>query len=106
MADVDPRIVPIWLDRVQEMRPLVPSDRSSLGSFLFYLGGVVLVTPFFLKILVEERDSPRFFAFPFLAAGSLLRSDERRVGKECVRKCRSRWSPYHSTQKKKNDQLQ
>src|SRR3546814_10990824 len=24
------------------------------------------------------------------------RSDERRVGKECVRTCRSRWSPYHS----------
>src|SRR3546814_16512977 len=23
------------------------------------------------------------------------RSEERRVGKECVRKCRSRWSPYH-----------
>src|SRR3546814_4213738 len=23
------------------------------------------------------------------------RSDERRVGKECVSKCRSRWSPYH-----------
>src|SRR3546814_17002143 len=24
-----------------------------------------------------------------------LRSEERRVGKECVRKCRSRWEPYH-----------
>src|SRR3546814_15355376 len=24
-----------------------------------------------------------------------IRSDERRVGKECVRTCRSRWSPYH-----------
>src|SRR3546814_2061081 len=24
-----------------------------------------------------------------------IRSEERRVGKECVRKCRSRWSPYH-----------
>ena len=24
-----------------------------------------------------------------------LRSEERRVGKECVGKCRSRWSPYH-----------
>src|SRR3546814_20305870 len=24
------------------------------------------------------------------------RSDERRVGKECVGTCRSRWSPYHS----------
>src|SRR3546814_9810295 len=24
-----------------------------------------------------------------------IRSEERRVGKECVSKCRSRWSPYH-----------
>src|SRR3546814_5063841 len=28
-------------------------------------------------------------------AGCLLRSEERRVGKECVSTCRSRWSPYH-----------
>src|SRR3546814_19207368 len=27
------------------------------------------------------------------AAG--FRSEERRVGKECVSTCRSRWSPYH-----------
>ena len=25
----------------------------------------------------------------------LERSEERRVGKECLRLCRSRWSPYH-----------
>src|SRR3546814_16398199 len=25
----------------------------------------------------------------------IRRSEERRVGKECVSKCRSRWSPYH-----------
>ena len=25
----------------------------------------------------------------------LVRSEERRVGKECPSKCRSRWSPYH-----------
>src|SRR3546814_15888471 len=24
-----------------------------------------------------------------------IRSEERRVGKACVRPCRSRWSPYH-----------
>ena len=24
-----------------------------------------------------------------------LRSEERRVGKECLSVCRSRWSPYH-----------
>src|SRR3546814_18082687 len=34
-----------------------------------------------------------------------LRSEERRVGKECVSTCRSRWSPYPSTthNKKTND---
>src|SRR3546814_12854838 len=26
---------------------------------------------------------------------SIRRSEERRVGKECVSTCRSRWSPYH-----------
>src|SRR3546814_13192862 len=26
---------------------------------------------------------------------TVLRSEERRVGKECVSTCRSRWSPYH-----------
>src|SRR3546814_13252579 len=48
----------------------------------------------------------RFGAFPgFLnltagrASGENLlpdnRSEERRVGKECVSTCRSRWAPYH-----------
>src|SRR3546814_12101820 len=31
------------------------------------------------------------------------RSEERRVGKECVSTCRSRWSPYHEKKKKNND---
>ena len=29
------------------------------------------------------------------AVGANFRSEERRVGKECLRLCRSRWSPYH-----------
>src|SRR3546814_18732234 len=29
-----------------------------------------------------------------------IRSEERRVGKECVSTCRSRWSPDHSKKKK------
>src|SRR3546814_11102778 len=32
------------------------------------------------------------------------RSEERRVGKECVRTCRSRWSPFPSTKKKTKKQ--
>src|SRR3546814_6590357 len=30
-----------------------------------------------------------------LLIGLLRRSEERRVGKECVSTCRSRWSPYY-----------
>src|SRR3546814_3479150 len=30
-----------------------------------------------------------------LSQDQTLRSEERRVGKECVSTCRSRWSPYH-----------
>src|SRR3546814_19984157 len=32
------------------------------------------------------------------------RSEERRVGKECVSTCRSRWSPYHS-KKQRTDMI-
>src|SRR3546814_8201340 len=35
----------------------------------------------------EPRGERTFFAG--------TRSEERRVGKECVSTCRSRWSPYH-----------
>src|SRR3546814_17902844 len=33
------------------------------------------------------------------AYGPTCRSEERRVGKECVSTCRSRWSPYHYKKK-------
>src|SRR3546814_15150519 len=32
---------------------------------------------------------------PSTSCASRARSEERRVGKECVSTCRSRWSPYH-----------
>src|SRR3546814_4779367 len=32
---------------------------------------------------------------PPALAREQVRSEERRVGKECVSTCRSRWSPYH-----------
>src|SRR3546814_15476143 len=35
-----------------------------------------------------------------LIPGEAARSEERRVGKECVSTCRSRWSPYPSTKNK------
>src|SRR3546814_14605767 len=34
-------------------------------------------------------------AFSRKSTKNLERSEERRVGKECVSTCRSRWTPYH-----------
>src|SRR3546814_14439186 len=52
-------------------------DRYRLGKWLFAIVGRFG--------FAQERNS--FFC--------RRRSEERRVGKECVSTCRSRWSPYH-----------
>ena len=39
-------------------------------------------------IMPEAKSCP-------CCGGALHRSEERRVGKECIPPCRSRWSPYH-----------
>src|SRR3546814_20742879 len=44
---------------------------------------------------IELRVAP-------LDAEQVERSEERRVGKECVSTCRSRWAPYHYKKKNKN----
>src|SRR3546814_9799633 len=50
------------------------------------------------KLEVLYRDARQFIAGKKpnqMDTAELLRSEERRVGKECVSTCRSRWSPYH-----------
>src|SRR3546814_1583645 len=41
---------------------------------------------------LSPEDEP---GLPLLPLFLSMRSEERRVGKECVSTCRSRWSPYH-----------
>src|SRR3546814_20353107 len=58
------------------LSPFTPSDRVAIVSRgAGMIGNACLDTP------------------PSAALG--MRSEERRVGKECVSTCRSRWSPYH-----------
>src|SRR3546814_4876869 len=45
---------------------------------------------------IMGSETLRMFATPGRdALQDRSRSEERRVGKECVSTCRSRWSPYH-----------
>src|SRR3546814_5273500 len=47
---------------------------------------------------ISEPTNARRFAVAIagmVRSNDMIRSEERRVGKECVSTCRSRWSPYH-----------
>src|SRR3546814_12443252 len=44
---------------------------------------------------IDELSGDTYALFRFAQAALQHRSEERRVGKECVSTCRSRWSPYH-----------
>src|SRR3546814_3808865 len=68
-------------------------DNESAGGFSSY------------RLLQWQISMEKFLDHPWIGHGEgqyrLLievkntRSEERRVGKECVSTCRSRWSPYH-----------
>ena len=60
-----------------------------LAGLAFVVGTVELVVAGVLDELAAS------FAVSQGRAGLLMRSEERRVGKECASMCRSRWSPYH-----------
>src|SRR3546814_4487714 len=64
-----------------------------------YPGNLVIDKPLTLQgppdrsaVVVGERQGRTIWV---RAAHVTLRSEERRVGKEWVSTCRSRWSPYH-----------
>src|SRR3546814_15554524 len=47
------------------------------------------------RLLALLRGRREEFLQLDLDPGADVRSEERRVGKECVSQCRSRWAPYH-----------
>src|SRR3546814_7780524 len=46
-------------------------------------------------LAVTGARTQEWFTYLFALSFLFVRSEERRVGKECVSTCRSRWSPYH-----------
>src|SRR3546814_15574535 len=53
--------------------------------------GLLKVAPFEISVAAYPECHPEALS----PDSDVQRSEERRVGKECVRTCRSRWSPYH-----------
>src|SRR3546814_15066535 len=75
-------------DRVLVLEVAVDQARAHLGG-LGDAGHARGVEAVFDEALLRRAQDPLA-----LSEGA-ERSEERRVGKECVSTCRSRWSPYH-----------
>src|SRR3546814_20607646 len=90
-----------------------PAERLERERFVRFLH---FEKPFRGRQLCHRADSPKraadasgesgkSWARPYWwsrTMNSTFRSEERRVGKECVSTCRSRWPPYHKKNKPKN----
>src|SRR3546814_17117306 len=60
------------------------------------------VDTFYAKELFEQEELTGYLKNMLKDTQKYVfeRSEERRVGKECVSTCRYRWSPYHKKKKK------
>src|SRR3546814_5800195 len=66
------------------------------------LGDLFIQNPLAMRTLCEQAPTTlkvplraELFRRLLVKVSFRPRSEERRVGKECVSTCRSRWSPYH-----------
>src|SRR3546814_332298 len=72
------------------------TDEAVQAGFLIYLPVYRTVSP--ADVEERRRELIGYVYSPFRMGDfmrGLLRSEERRVGKECVRTGRSRWAPFH-----------
>ena len=75
----------------------------SIGTLLFVFVAVLLLlnikqlmrTDWEHFSLLDNGFTLSLYNFITILIATGVRSEERRVGKECVSTCRSRWSPYH-----------
>src|SRR3546814_12076132 len=89
---LDPERMQIYGVSVQEVIEAVQEANDEAGGavieraeaeYMVTVGG-------YLEDLDDFRNIPLS-----VSEGGTQRSEERRVGKECVSTCRYRWSPYH-----------
>src|SRR3546814_12116148 len=78
--------------KAHDVRPVLPNpDRRDIGIVGFDLGHQLLD-----RLIHRDAMDVHHKAIGILEHEMVgLRSEERRVGKECVSTCRSGWSPYH-----------
>ena len=99
---VPPSALPLHLESQfsggdsDSMLALIPdSDSDSWPDFVSCSGSDTNSLPDLINESYLNHDSDSDSHAPTLRLPFGLEIEERRVGKECLRLCRSRWSPYH-----------
>src|SRR3546814_13226166 len=94
-----------------EGAPLIPPTRGGFNEILantpLLLERLATLTERMNQVLSEENQEQIAGILRntnTLSQSLARRSEERRVGKECVSTCRSRWSPYHYKNKRHRQQ--
>ena len=86
------------IDATPQGRPATGSviERVSEEVFMpFTVGGGIRTLEEIAALLASGADKVCINTSAIENPAFVTRSEERRVGKECVCWCRSRWSPYH-----------
>src|SRR3546814_13155316 len=99
LARLDPVGVAIIAGRIEFGGQVQPRFGERLAETFFALGGRAETgrAAHEADAAMAERDESAHRLgddFAVVRRDAMLRSEERRVGKECVSTCSSRWSPY------------
>src|SRR3546814_18093511 len=92
-----------WSSDVCSSDLVVPRRREAV---IFPVIGISHALPFAAGEEVEHQTRVRGrIGWADRPCVAQVRSDERRVGKECVSTCRSRWAQYHTKKNKEITQV-
>ncbi|TDI58344.1 MAG: hypothetical protein E2O92_10010, partial [Alphaproteobacteria bacterium] len=72
LSQIDPRIVDMWVNRVNEMQSLFPTGLWELGMLLVLLGLGFVALPIILHRVITRRDDPFWNVYLFLAFGTVI----------------------------------
>src|SRR3546814_14444119 len=86
--------------KAEEIRMMRPGETVEVAGYTYRFDGVRSVEgPNYMadrgRLTVTRNGRPVAVLEPERRLYLVQRSEERRVGKECVSTCRSRWSPDH-----------
>jgi hypothetical protein len=71
-ADVDPEIIQIWLDHVQELRPALPSESADVGLFIARLGPGLVIAPLAVASTARKWREPEGTVWTLLLLSLLI----------------------------------